>query len=54
MLSRLKKRVIAAPQPPPSPSRHIYKPLTIPVAFRGLPAFDPIRQHLIKVDGTFA
>jgi hypothetical protein len=38
----------------PSPSRHIYKSLTITVAFRRLLAFDRVRQHLIKVDGTFA
>jgi hypothetical protein len=38
----------------PSPSRHIYKPLTIAVAFGGLPAFDRVWQHPIKVDGTFA
>jgi hypothetical protein len=37
-----------------SPSRHIYKSLTIAVAFRRLLAFDRVRQHLIKVDGTFA
>jgi hypothetical protein len=37
-----------------SPSRHIYKPLTIAVAFRRLGAFDRLWQHLIKVDGTFA
>ena len=38
----------------PSPSRHIYNPLTIAVAFRRLGAFDRLRQHPIKVDGTFA
>ena len=38
----------------PSPSRHIYKPLTIAVAFHGLSAFDRVRQGSIKVDGTFA
>jgi hypothetical protein len=38
----------------PSPSRHIYNSLTITVAFRRLPAFDRLRQHPIKVDGTFA
>ena len=38
----------------PSPSRHIYNPLTIAVAFRRLPAFDRVWQHPIKVDGTFA
>ena len=38
----------------PSPSRHIYKSLTITVAFRRLPAFDRVWQHPIKVDGTFA
>jgi hypothetical protein len=38
----------------PSPSRHIYKPLTIAVAFHGLSAFDMLRQGSIKVDGTFA
>jgi hypothetical protein len=37
-----------------SPSRHIYKPLTIAVAFPGLSAFDRVRQGSIKVDGTFA
>jgi hypothetical protein len=37
-----------------SPSRHIYNPLTIAVAFRRSPAFDRVRQHPIKVDGTFA
>jgi hypothetical protein len=38
----------------PSPSRHIYKSLTIAVAFRRLSAFDRVWQHPIKVDGTFA
>jgi hypothetical protein len=38
----------------PSPSCHIYNPLTIAVAFRGLLAFDWVWQHPIKVDGTFA
>jgi hypothetical protein len=38
----------------PSPSRHIYKPLTIAVAFHGLSAFDRVWQGSIKVDGTFA
>jgi hypothetical protein len=38
----------------PSPSRHIYNPLTIAVAFRPLLAFDRVWQHPIKVDGTFA
>jgi hypothetical protein len=38
----------------PSPSRHIYKPLTIAVAFSRLLAFDRVWQHPIKVDGTFA
>jgi hypothetical protein len=38
----------------PSPSRHIYNPLTIAVAFRRLSAFDRVRQRPIKVDGTFA
>jgi hypothetical protein len=38
----------------PSPSRHIYNPLTITVAFRRLGAFDRDWQHPIKVDGTFA
>jgi hypothetical protein len=38
----------------PSPSRHIYNPLTIAVAFRGSGAFDRVWQHPIKVDGTFA
>jgi hypothetical protein len=38
----------------PSPSCHIYNPLTIAVAFRALLAFDRVWQHPIKVDGTFA
>ena len=38
----------------PSPSRHIYKPLTIAVAFADLSAFDRVWQHPVKVDGTFA
>jgi hypothetical protein len=38
----------------PSPWRHIYKSLTITIAFRRLAAFDAVAQHLIKVDGTFA
>jgi hypothetical protein len=38
----------------PSPSRHIYKSLTMAVAFLGTGAFDGVRQHPIKVDGTFA
>jgi hypothetical protein len=38
----------------PSPSRHIYKSLTIAVAFSRLSAFDRVWQHPIKVDGTFA
>jgi hypothetical protein len=38
----------------PSPSRHIYKRLTIAIAFRRSLAFDPGWQDLIKVDGTFA
>ncbi len=38
----------------PSPSRHIYNPLTIAVAFRRLVAFDRVWQRPIKVDGTFA
>jgi hypothetical protein len=38
----------------PSPSRHIYNPLTIAVAFRRLGAFDRPWQRPIKVDGTFA
>jgi hypothetical protein len=38
----------------PSPSRHIYNPLTIAVAFRRSSAFDRGWQHPIKVDGTFA
>jgi len=37
-----------------SPSRHIYKPLTIAFAFPRLLAFGRFWQHLIKVDGTFA
>ena len=36
----------------PSPSRHIYKSLTIAVAFRGFAAFEGSLQHPIKVDGT--
>jgi hypothetical protein len=38
----------------PSPSRHIYNPLTIAVAFRRSSAFGRVWQPLIKVDGTFA
>jgi hypothetical protein len=38
----------------PSPSRHIYNPLTIAVAFHRWLAFDRVWQHPIKVDGTFA
>jgi hypothetical protein len=38
----------------PSPSRHIYNPLTIAIAFRRLLAFDRAWQLPIKVDGTFA
>jgi hypothetical protein len=38
----------------PSPLRHIYNPLTIAVAFRRSGAFERVRQHPIKVDGTFA
>ena len=38
----------------PSPSRHIYNPLTIAVAFGRWSAFDRVWQHPIKVDGTFA
>jgi hypothetical protein len=38
----------------PSPSRHIYNPLTIAFAFRRLGAFDRAWQRPIKVDGTFA
>jgi hypothetical protein len=38
----------------PSPSRHIYKSLTIAVAFGRSAAFDRVWQHPIKVDGTFA
>jgi hypothetical protein len=38
----------------PSPSRHIYKSLTIAVAFRRFTAFEGILQHPIKVDGTSA
>jgi hypothetical protein len=45
--SRLRSRL-------PPPSRHIYNPLTIAVAFRRLLAFDRVWQDLIKVDGTFA
>jgi hypothetical protein len=46
--------VISAEARLPSPSRHIYKPLTIAGAFHGLSAFDKVRQGSIKVDGTFA
>jgi hypothetical protein len=46
--------VISALRALPSPSRHIYKPLTIAVAFHGLSAFDRVWQGSIKVDGTFA
>jgi hypothetical protein len=38
----------------PSPSRHIYNPLTIAIAFRRSGAFDRPWQHPVKVDGTFA
>jgi len=38
----------------PSPSRHIYNPLTMTGAFRWLGAFDRLRQGSVKVDGTFA
>jgi hypothetical protein len=38
----------------PPPSRHIYNPLTIAIAFSCLLAFDRVWQDLIKVDGTFA
>jgi hypothetical protein len=38
----------------PSPSRHIYKSLTIAVAFRRLSAFDRVWKDHVKVDGTFA
>jgi hypothetical protein len=38
----------------PSPSCHIYNPLTIAVAFRRPGAFDRVWQHPIKVDQTFA
>jgi hypothetical protein len=38
----------------PSPSRHIYNPLTMTFAFRWLGAFDRLWQGSIKVDGTFA
>jgi hypothetical protein len=38
----------------PSPSRHIYNPLTTLFAFRRSSAFDWVRQHPVKVDGTFA
>jgi hypothetical protein len=38
----------------PSPSCHIYNPLTMTVAFRWLGAFDRLRQGSVKVDGTFA
>ena len=48
------KAMIPASARLPSPSRHIYKSLTIVVAFRGLSAFDRVWQHSIKVDGTFA
>jgi hypothetical protein len=49
-----RKGVISADARLLSPSRHIYKPLTITVAFWGLSAFDRVWQDLIKVDGTFA
>jgi len=51
---RRKKREFRAGGGLPSPSRHIYKRLTIAVAFRRLLAFDLGWQDLIKVDGTFA
>jgi hypothetical protein len=38
----------------PSPSCHIYNSLTMLVAFRRFGAFERVRQHPIKVDGTFA
>jgi hypothetical protein len=38
----------------PSPSRHIYNPLTTAVAFRFLSQFDRVEKRPIKVDGTFA
>jgi hypothetical protein len=38
----------------PSPSRHIYNPLTMAGAFRWLGAFDRLEQGSVKVDGTFA
>ena len=50
----LKKRYICAGTALPSPSCHIYNPLTISAAFRRLGAFERVRQHPIKVDGTFA
>ena len=51
---RCKSGRLASSRALPSPSRHIYNPLTIAVAFRRLLAFDRVWQHLIKVDGTFA
>jgi hypothetical protein len=45
--------VISAAARLPSPSRHIYKSLTIALAFHALAAFDGAGQGSIKVDGTF-
>jgi hypothetical protein len=53
-MPNLRKGVISAHARLPSTSRHIYKSLTITVAFCGLSAFDRVWQDLIKVDGTFA
>ena len=50
---RTPDQVFRRPQRLPSPSRHIYNPLTITVAFGRFSAFDRVWQHPIKVDGTF-
>jgi hypothetical protein len=52
--SALKRVILGVTPRLPSPSRHIYKPLTIAVAFHRLSAFDRVWQRPIKVDGTFA
>ena len=49
-----KMECVAAVIDLPSPSRHIYNPLTTLFAFRRSSAFDRVRQHPVKVDGTFA
>ena len=51
-LIALKKRYIPAIGLA-SPSCHIYNPLTMRRLFRRLGAFERVRQHPIKVDGTF-